>query len=417
MNQMLPRGRRILHGALRSPPERNWRPLVVFVGALLATAGAFPAEAQLGRVMSGVVRPIFDSGARLTESQRQRLLIKPTLTIDPRRRMGAATGLSADSDRRLVLAVHGDGSAFLWDLERGVRIDGDFSGVIAGTVRREGLATEIVTVHMDGSARTMRLDGQRHTLGTAIGGFDAGAVPAVANDGTAMAFRTRDGRWHGTAMRNLPANLPDAARDARPLLSPDGSLVVYRAAGGTLMAGRISKSGVRVLGHLDGCKRRTRTTAAVLTPDGTRVVLGDARGRLCVWSLAGEDAPRRLFTGSRRLDGAVKVLAMNGDGTRVAARDASGQVQIWPVSRQKEGFPLLDQDQGLPQRYVPASAGHIEGMDVRRGTRRDHRHLFVREPEIRHEAEGTCTRPARLHCSGLDSTRSKGAIRWLSGRD
>ncbi len=348
MNRMLSKGRRVLHGALRLRAERNWRVLMVSGGVLLATVGAFPAEAQLGRVMSGVVRPIVDSGARLTESQRQRLLIKPTLTIDPRRRRGATTGLSADSERRLVLAVHGDGAAYLWDLERGVRIDGGFSDVLAGTVRRAGLLTEIVTVHADGSARSMHLDGRRRTLGAAIGGFDAGAVPAVAEAGTAMAFRTRDGRWHGAAMRTLPAPLPDAAKGARPLLSPDGSTIVYRAAGGTLIVGRVDRSGVRVLGSLDGCKRGTGTTAAVFTPDGTRLVLGDARGRLCVWSLAGADAPRRLFTGSRRLKGAVEDLAMNGDGTRFAARDATGQIRIWPVSGRKKDFRSLVKVKDFP---------------------------------------------------------------------
>lgn len=338
MNQTSSSGWRVVRDALRSRPRRSWRPSLLLAAAVLAAAGASPVEAQLGRVVSGVVRPVTDSAVRITDSQRQRLLIKPKLTIDPRRRRGAAIGLSADSERRLVLAVHGDGAAYLWDLERGVRIDGGFSDVLSGTVRRAGLLTEIVTVHGDGSARSMHLDGRRRTLGAAIGGFDAGAVPAVSEAGTAMAFRTRDGRWHGTAMRALPAALPDAAKEARPLLSPDGSIVVYRAAGGTLVAGRIDRSGVRELGSFDGCKRGTGATAAVFTPDGTRLVLGDARGRLCVWSLAGEDAPRRLFTGSKRLNGAVDVLAMNGDGTRFAARDASGQIQIWRVSGRKKDF-------------------------------------------------------------------------------
>ena len=341
-------GWRVVHDALRSRPGMHWRPALLLAGALLAAGGTPPVEAQLGRVVSGVVRPMFDSGARITDSQRQRLLIKPTLTIDPRRRMGVATGLSADSDRRLVLAVHGDGAAYLWDLDRGVRIDGGFSDVTAGTVRHAGLLAEIVTIHRDGSARAQRLGGEHRTLGPAIDGFDAGAVPAVSGDGTTMAFRTRDGRWHDAAMGARPVTLPDAAREARPFLSPDGSAVVYRAAGGTPIAGRIGRSGVRVLGLLDGCKRGTSTTAGTFAPDGTRVVLGDARGRLCVWSLAGEEAPRRLFTGPRRLDGAVEALAMNGDGSRVAARDASGKVEIWRMSIRKKDFRSLMRVRGFP---------------------------------------------------------------------
>ena len=90
-----------------------------------------------------------------------------------------------------MFAVHGDGTAWLWDLDRGVRIDGGGSGdVIAGTVRGAGPLTELVTIHRDGSAQALRLGGERLTLGNAIDGFDAGADPAVSADGR------RDGLPH-----------------------------------------------------------------------------------------------------------------------------------------------------------------------------------------------------------------------------
>ena len=123
-----------------------------------------------------------------------------------------------------------------------------------------------------------------------------------------------------------------------------------------------------MLGHLDGCKRGTETTAGAFTPDGTRLVLGDARGRLCVWSIAGADVPRRLFTGAKRLKGAVEALAMNGDGTRVAARDSRGQVRIWPVSDRRKDFRSLMSITGFPESRLSTGAGHVEGMADRWGT-------------------------------------------------
>ena len=306
---------------------------LLLAGALLVFACLRPVEAQGLGVFGGITRPIADSWKRIV-SEPQRFRIRPKLIIDPQRQVGATTTLSADKARRLILAVHGDGAAYLWDLERGVRVGGRLgSGVVAGVVRGAGRSTEIVAIHGDGSVSALRLDGERRVLGTAIRGFDAGAAPMLSGNGAAMAFRTHDGRWHVATMGTRPVALPDAAGEARPLLSPDGSTVVYHAASGALIVGQIARSGVRVLGLLDGCEGGVAVTVGVFTPVGTRVVLGDARGGLCAWTLVGAGAPRRLFTvRTKQLGGAVGALAMSRDGSRVAVRGLGGLVEVWAVS-------------------------------------------------------------------------------------
>ena len=326
---------------------------LLLAGALLAFACLRPVEAQGLRVFGGMTRSIAGSWKRIV-SEPQRFRIRPKLVIDPERQVGATTALSTDKDRRLILAVHGDGAAYLWDLERGVRVGGRLGrGIVAGVVRGAGRSAEIVAIHRDGSVSALRLDGERQTLGTAIRDFDAGADPALSSDGTAMAFRTHDGRWHVAAMGTRPVALPDAAAEARPLLSPDGSTVVYHAASGTLIAGRIAGSGVRSLGLLDGCGRGVAVTAGGFTPVGTRVVLGDARGGLCAWTLVGAGAPRRLFTvRTKQLGGAVGALAMSRDGSRAAVRGLDGLVEVWAVSGKVQRLASVKLSPGASRPFV-----------------------------------------------------------------
>ena len=305
---------------------------LLLVGCLLDLIFPQPVEAQMQRVIGGMGRSISGSWKRIV-SDPQRFRIRPKLVIDPQRQASAAIALSTDESRRLVLAIHGDGAAHLWDLERGVRIGGRVGDIVAGIVQGAGRSAEIVAVHRDGSVSALRLDGEQRSVRDAIPDFDAGAAPSLSGDGRAMAFRTRDGRWHVARLGTRPTVLRDAASEAQPILSPDGSTVVYRAAGGALAIGRISGSEVRVQAFLDGCNRGVPVTAAVFTPIGTRVVLGDARGHLCVWTVVGADAPKRLFAvPTEGLDGGVASLAMNRDGTRVAAGGSNGSVEVWTVS-------------------------------------------------------------------------------------
>ena len=320
--------------AVRPLPRGSLLALLL-VGVFLALAWPQPAEAQMTRVIGGVSRTISDSWKRIV-SEPQRFRIRPTLVIDPQRQAGDVTALSGDQSQRLVLAVHGNGAAHVWDLEHGVRIGGQLGDIISGVIRGAGRSAEIVVIHREGSASALRLSGEFRAVGAAIQGFDPRTAPALSGDGTTMAFRTHDGRWHVRTVDTLGtrlAALPGAAREAQPILSPDGSTIVYRATGGSLTAGRVTQAGVRIVGSLDGCGRGAPITASVFTPIGTRVVLGDARGRLCAWAFAGESAPKRLFAvPTQQLAGGVAALAMDRDGGRVAARGAGGLVEIWTVS-------------------------------------------------------------------------------------
>ena len=305
----------------------------LLAGAVLVAACPGRVGAQGLPVLGGVVRTVSDSWKRIV-SDPQRFRIRPKLVIDPRHRLGDTTMLSTDRARRLILSVHGDGAAHLWDLERGVRVGGRIGdGVVAGIVRGTGRSVEIVAVRRDGSVNALRLTGEPRILGRAIPGFDAGAAPALSANGGTMAYRTNGGRWHVAAPGAGPVPLPDAARDSMPILAPDGATVIYRSAAGVSIAGRITRSGLRVAGRLDGCGGGVAITAWAFTPLGSRVVLGDARGKLCVWTVSGAGAPQRLFTvQTGDTASAVAALALSRDGARAAVRVSSGRVEIWTVS-------------------------------------------------------------------------------------
>ena len=83
---------------------------------------------------------------------------------------------------------------------------------------------------------------------------------------------------------------------------------------------------------MSGCTESEQVTAARFTPSGGRVLLGDARGRLCLWDVSGGNRPRMLFSVSTALKGPVRTLAMDRKGLLAAAGDSSGSVELWPLA-------------------------------------------------------------------------------------
>lgn len=260
----------------------------------------------------------------------KRFHIRPQLTIAHGRAAGTVSGLHSGRDRRHLFVVLGDGTARLWDLERGVQLDATLDDdILAGVVRGAGRAAEVVAVRRDGSSIALRPDGTQRLLGGAIEGFDPTGAPVLSEDGGAMAFRTADRRWHVKKEGGVRTMLPDAAADAFPVFSRDGTTVVYRTGrGATMLAVHLLDRGIGLVGWVDGCVRDTRITAGVFMPDGGRLVFGDARGNLCVSSLTGATGSRRLT----KLPGPVRALAMSRDGSEVVAGAADGTVEVWSVA-------------------------------------------------------------------------------------
>ena len=333
---------------------RRLAALALLAAGLFAAWSPRPADAQGVRIIGGsIARPVANSWTRIA-SDPQRFRIRPKLVVDPKLRAGTVTGLRSNRNRGLLFVVLSDGSARHWDLERGVQVGGALGeDVVAGAVRGAGRDGEFVSVHSDGSWSGLGRDGMRRSLGGRIDGFDSGVAPTLSSDGSAMAFRTAGRRWNVRKENGERFALPDAARDALAMLSRDGSTIVYRVTGGAMMAARLTSRGVRVVGELDGCKGSKPVTAGALTDDGRRVVLGDARGYICAWDLAGKKGPRRLFRKrDKRRSGAIGALALSGDENHVAAAAENGRVSVWSISGTAQRVAALALDAAVSRPLV-----------------------------------------------------------------
>ena len=321
---------------------------------LIAMWSLLPVEAQgFGRQIGGNVRDAFgDQGFH------RRRRVRPTLEIARDRQAGAVSLVSVDHEAGLLFVVLGDGTARLWDLGRGVQVGRAIpGGIVAGTVRGRGAgAAEAVMVRQDGSWLALpSYGGPPRPLGDRIPDFDPRTPPVLSEDGRTMAFLTTDGRWHVGKVDGEQIALSNAAPSARPMLSGDGSMIAFRVIteGGrtatALARLAVGEGGLQPVGWLtrksvfggkqrpvDGCVRRAKATAGVFTPDGSMLVLGDDRGNVCAWSLAGEGPlPRFLFIEKKALArGSVEVLAVDAKGSQVAARGAGRggrAVGVWSV--------------------------------------------------------------------------------------
>ena len=339
-------------GGLRTPAIA-----ALLAGCIAAVWNPPPVDAQGLRVLQGTMgRPIVGMGQRIAASRHFR--VHPRLGI-VRARAGSVTGLYPDRDHSLLFVVLGDGTARLWDLERGVQLGGAIGGgIVTAAVRGAGRSAEVIAVRRDGSSLMFHPDGTWRTFGAAIEGIDPAAVPVVSGDGGTMAFRASDARWYVRTASGGRIELPDAAPDASPTLSRDGSTLVYRATGGTMVAGRLLSRGIGLLGFPDGCARGTQVTAGVFAPDGERVVFGDALGNVCAWMLAGVADPVRTFVLRRALPGPVHMLAPGRHGGRIAAGTPDGTIGVWSVSGRLEPIASLK---------LEASASRPLALDVRRG--------------------------------------------------
>jgi WD40 repeat protein/serine/threonine protein kinase len=96
-------------------------------------------------------------------------------------------------------------------------------------------------------------------------------------------------------------------------------------------------------------------TAADLSAGGTRLAVGDDRGRVTVWALDGGSPAVSFTTG---LDTPVRMLSISDDGTRVAAQAAGQVVGVWDLAEtQKPGRTVPGYGDGLWLiRFLPGGA-------------------------------------------------------------
>ena len=380
----------------------------LLVGVFLALACPQPADAQLKRVIGGVGRTISDSWKRIV-SEPQRFRIRPTLVIDPQRQAGDATALSADQSLRLVLAVHGDGAAHVWDLERGVRTGGQLGDIVAGIIRTAGRSAEIVAIHRDGSVSALRLNGEHRAVGAAIQDFDPRTVPTLSRDGTAMAFRARDGRWHVAPVGARPAALPKAAPKARPFLSPDGSTVVYRAQGGNFDR----RKDHRLRSALPWAPQRLRSRCSC-NRGHVYSARDPHRARRCTRTHMPMGVERRKRPEAAFLRANQAAPRSRWQHCHERRRDSSRSTRCEWLRRSLDRLgkdPTIGNGQALLRLCASAPSRHFEGVALRRRGQWDDRYPLA----PRQEADGG--RLAHIHHAGLDGSRSYGALRWIAEWD
>ena len=286
--------------------------LLGLFGVALAAAPS-PADAQFGRMIGNVNRAVVGS---VTDAARASFRIRPRLGI-VRGEAGPVVGLRRNDGGGLLFVVLGDGSARLWDLERGVQLGGAISGdVVAGTVRGGGGAWEAIAVRRDGSSISIRPDGRIRAKSEAIAGLDRNVAPILSADGSALAYRIAGEGWGLAIQDGRTLQLA-----TRPILSRDGARAY----------------------PLFGCgETAARATAGAFAPGGRRIAFGDEEGSLCVWEIPEEGQPRRLFLRRGAHSGPIRALAFDRSGEQVVTGGADGKAELWSVTAGIDRVASLD---------------------------------------------------------------------------
>ena len=289
-----------------------------------------PAWAEgVGRVIRPITRSVADQ-RRINQASRVSLrVVQPQLRIVREKAAGLVSGLSINGDRSLLFVTLRDGSARLWDLERGVQLGGVIGGsILAGAVSGDGRQSEAVGVQRDGSVIAIRPGGSVRQVGMTAGSFGRGAFPVLSADGKTVVFLEADG-WRVAQAGRIHA-LADAERAFQPILSRDGRRIVYLRGRGTVVARDLARGGAGAVLRLDGCRRNVEVTAGAFLPDGNRVMLGDKRGNLCLWRLPERQGEAGQLLGRKRAQrGPLRAVTVGGGGEVVATRDKKGSVRIW----------------------------------------------------------------------------------------
>ena len=293
-----------------------------------------PALAEgVGRVLRPITRSVADQRRIIQGSEVSRRVVRPKIRIVRGKEAGGVTSLSLNGDRSLLFAVLADGSARLWDLERGVQLGGVMGrGLVTGVVGGSGDQSQATAVGRDGSLMVIRPDGSMHRAGGVAEPLGRKTDIVLSADGSTLAFRAQVG-WSVTHAGRTHV-LADAESAFTPLLSADGTRVVYVTARGAIVVRNMANEEAVAAARLGNCARNVPVSSGVFLPDGNRVILADRRGNICLWDMPqrGKDSGR--FVGRKRAHrGPIGMIAISGDGQLVATRDQRGTTRLWSARK------------------------------------------------------------------------------------
>lgn len=299
---------------------RRFRNASVGFGVFLGLFGVFvvpvvlpsPADAQMGQMLRNINRTIVGSASG---AARASFRIRPRLEIVRGNAAGSVVGLRRNDNGDLLFVVLGDGSARLWDLERGVLLGGAISGdVVAGTVRGDGRAWEAIAVRRDGSSISIHPDGRIGERSGAIAGLDRDMLPILSADGSVLAYRVASEGWGLATMDGRTLRL---AFETPPILSRDGTRAV----------------------PLFGCgEPAVRATTGAFAPDGRRIAFGDENGNLCMWEIPEGGQPTRLDIKRKAHSRPIRAIAFDQSGEQVATGTVDGKVKLWSVAEGRVSY-------------------------------------------------------------------------------
>ncbi|QJW99792.1 hypothetical protein FTUN_7415 [Frigoriglobus tundricola] len=217
---------------------------------------------------------------------------------------------------------------------------GDTGAVTAGTAAPDGRT--LYTGSEDGVIRSWNVPNDVRDRASAA--VDRLAALAISRDGTRVVTATAT----GVTLREEGRRTNIFARAPAPFAA------AQFLGDGTIRGVRLDGPSATVYEHPSGSSpqqfvvpgRHTATSVA-LSEDGARLAVGDAEGRVSVWSLADHEWLATVVTGT---NGPVPRVALSPDGRNVAAPTPTG-IGLWVVGTADPSATLTADDQTV-FRYV-----------------------------------------------------------------
>ena len=277
----------------------------------------------------------------IIESVRASLRIIPKLKI-VQARAGSVTGLHIDDSGDFLFVVLDDGTARLWDLQRGVQLGSSIGdNIITGAIQGSGHKTEAIAMRPDGSSLLIKPDGSIRRGDKRAVNITSGARPVLSDDGSTLAFRAADGKWR-VIRNNRVDSLPEAAQNKRPILSRDGSRVIFHTVQSKLVV-RQPVGEQTISQRIDGCAEiKTPVTTGVFLPIGDRAAFGDASGNFCIWSMPDRHAPKKLLVQRNAHSGTILEIAVGKKGKFIATRGEDGTIAVWSIHKKLQRVAKLN---------------------------------------------------------------------------